>query len=89
MEDDDIQQERIRAVQRFLNGEKPEAIYASLCHSKAWLYKRVECYTAEDPAWSESLSRQPLHAIRTSKEVEEIVKMVRLNLYNRDLFCGA
>ena len=25
----------------------------------------------------------------TSTEVEEIVKMVRLNLYNHDLFCGA
>jgi hypothetical protein len=25
----------------------------------------------------------------TPKEIEEIVKMVRLNLYNRDLFCGA
>ncbi len=24
----------------------------------------------------------------TKKEIEEIVKMVRLELYNRDLFCG-
>lgn len=87
--EDDIQQERMQAVQRFLNGEKPEAIYTSLRHSKAWLYKWVERYTAEDSAWSESLSRRPLHTIRTSKEVEEIVKIVRLNLYNHDLFCGA
>jgi hypothetical protein len=25
----------------------------------------------------------------TKKEIEEIVKMVRLELYNRNLFCGA
>ena len=25
----------------------------------------------------------------TKKEIEEIIKMVRLELYNRDLFCGA
>jgi len=87
--ENDIKQERIRAVQRFLNGEKPEAIYTSLSRSKAWLYKWVERYASEDPTWSESLSRQPHSAIRTSKEVEEIVTFVRLKLYNRDLFCGA
>jgi hypothetical protein len=26
---------------------------------------------------------------RTSLEIEEVVKMIRLNLYNQDLFCGA
>ena len=82
--ENDIKQERIRAVQRFLNGEKPEAIYTSLSRSKAWLYKWVERYASEDPTWSESLSRQPHSAIRTSKEVEEIVTFVRLKLYNRD-----
>jgi putative transposase len=87
---DDIQQERILAVRRFLNGERPEAICASLGHSKAWLYKWVVRYVADDSSWSESLSRQPLTvACRTPKEIEETVKMVRLNLYNQDLFCGA
>ena len=87
---DDIQQERIRAVQRFLNGEKPEAIYASLGRSKAWLYKWVERYIADDNSWSESRPSRPLtKTTHTPKEVEEIVKMVRLNLYNHDLFCGA
>ena len=35
----DIRLERIRAVQRFLNGERQEAIYTSLGRSKAWFYK--------------------------------------------------
>jgi transposase len=56
----DIQQERIRAVQRFLNGERPEAIYTSLGRSKAWFYKWVERYTADDNSWSESSFSRPL-----------------------------
>lgn len=87
---DDIQQERIFAVQRLRNGEKPEAICASLGRSKSWLYKWADRFDADDSSWSESLSRQPLTVVsRTPKEVEEIVKMVRLSLYNKDQFCGA
>jgi len=86
----EIQQERIRAVQRFLNGEKPESVCASPGRSKSWLYKWVERYITEDSSWSENRSKQPLSvASRTPKEIEEIVRMNRLNLYNRDLFCGA
>ncbi|NOQ51755.1 MAG: DDE-type integrase/transposase/recombinase [Desulfuromonadaceae bacterium] len=88
--EDDIQEERNRAVQRFLRGEKPEAICASLNRSKSWLYKWVERYVADDDSWTESRSCCPhTFASRTSKEVEEIIKMVRLNLYNKGLFCGA
>lgn len=87
---DDIQQERILAVRRLRNGEKPEGICTSLGRSRSWLYKWNERFAADDSSWSESLSRQPLTvASRTPKEVEEIVKMVRLSLYNKDQFCGA
>jgi transposase len=84
------QQERIWAVLRFLKGEKPEAICASLGRSKSWLYKWVDRYDENDISWSKSHSRRPrTNACRTPKEIEEIVKMVRLNLYNKGLFCGA
>ncbi len=87
---DEIKQQRILAVQRFLNGEKPESICASLGRSKSWLYKWVERRLNEDDAWNESRSKQPLNVTnRTPKEIEDIVKIVRLNLYNQDLFCGA
>ncbi len=87
---DDIQQERIWAVQRFRKSEKAESICASLGHSKAWLYKWVERYSEEDTSWSKSRPRCPLTiSSRTATEIEEVVKMVRLNLYNHDLFCGA
>src|ERR1035438_267650 len=89
MKDEDTQQ-RILAVQRFLNGEKPESICASLGRSRAWLYKWVERHIEDDDSWNEAKSRRPLSITnRTPKEIEEIVKLVRLNLYNRDLFCGA
>jgi len=51
---DEIQQERIWAVQRFFNDEKPESICASLGRSKAWLYKWAKRHIVDDTAWFES-----------------------------------
>jgi putative transposase len=87
---DDIQQLRTWAVQRFINGEKPESICASLGCSRAWLYKWINRFLEGDPFWVESRAQRPLTSpTRIPSEIEEIVKLVRLNLYNRDLFCGA
>ena len=87
---DDLELKRTWAVQRYFNGEKPETICASLGCSKAWLYKWVNRCLEGDPFWVESRSRRPLvHLMHTAPEIEEIVKLVRLNLYNQDLFCGA
>lgn len=87
---DEIKQLRALAVQRFKNGENPESICTSLGKSRFWLYKWVKRYSDEESSWCEDRSRRP-HAIHnhTLDEIEEIVKMVRLNLYNKDLFCGA
>jgi putative transposase len=87
--ENDIKQLRILAVQRFKAGESPESICASLGKSKFWLYKWVKRYN-EDPSWCEDRSCRPFaKPTRTPSEIEEIVKMVRLSLYNQDLFCGA
>jgi transposase InsO family protein len=87
---DKIKQHRILAVQRFKNGESPESICTSLGKSKVWLYKWIKRFSGEEPSWCEDQSRRPLSTpLRTPAEVEEIVKLVRLNLYNQDLFCGA
>ena len=83
-------QQRIFAVQRFKGGESPESICTSLGKSKAWLYKWIGRHLENDDSWSESRSRRPLSvSTYTSAEIEEIVKMVRLNLYNQALFYGA
>jgi transposase InsO family protein len=82
--------ERATAVQRFLQGENPQAISASVGKSTRWLYKWVARYTPEDPAWCEDRSSKPLISPhRTSAEIEDIVAMVRLSLYNKEVFCGA
>jgi putative transposase len=87
---DDIKQNRICAVLRFMAGEKPESICSSLGCSRSWLYKWVARYDKDNESWCENQSTQPVNIVgRTPFEVEEITKMVRLNLYNKDLFCGA
>jgi len=86
---DEIRQ-RIQAVQRFLAGEKPETICVSMGLSRSWLYKWISRYDEKNSSWSENRPTVLFHATnRTPLEIEEIVKMIRLNLYNQNLFCGA
>jgi len=90
MEDDQLKQERIRAILRLLVGESPQAICTSLKRAKSWLYKWLERYLTGAEDWNHSRTHRPgAFPRQTSSETEEIVKMIRLNLYNRDLFCGA
>lgn len=84
------EKQRILAVRRFLAGEKPESICASLGRTRPWLYKWARRYSDHDKSWFRSSSKRPVNtANRTPTEIEEIVKLVRLNLYNQDQFCGA
>ena len=84
-----ILKQRALAVQQYLAGESPQSICASLGKTKPWLYKWVARNTPDDPAWCDDQSRQPLSSpYRTPAEIEKIVEMVRLNLYNKGLFCG-
>jgi transposase InsO family protein len=88
--EDEIMQVRMLAVRRFKAGESPESICISLGKSRFWLYKWVKRFDGGDPSWFENRSRRPLLTPnRTASEIEEIIKMVRLKLYNQDLFCGA
>lgn len=85
----DIQQERQWAVQRLFNGESVDSICISLGRSRAWLYKWVERFLQDEPTWYTSQSRRPRSSpLHTTMEIEGIVKIVRLNLYNHGLFCG-
>ena len=66
--------ERAVAVQRFLQGEDPQAICASVGKSTRWLYKWVARHTPDNPAWCEDQSRKPLISPhRTPAEIEDIV----------------
>ena len=88
--EDEIKKHRALAVQRFMNGERPESICTSLSKSRFWLYKWVKRYSKSDASWCEDHSRRPcVTPNHTSVEIEEIVKLIRLSLYNKGLFCGA
>ncbi len=70
-----IQKKRANAVQRYLAGEAPESICASLGKTTRWLYKWVSRYTHDDPRWCEGHSRRPLSSPhRTPAEIEDIVE---------------
>ena len=85
-----ILRQRAEAVQRYLAGESPHTICASLGKTKRWLYKWIARHSPEDPSWNDDYSRRPLSSPnRTPAELERIVEMVRLNLYNKGLFCGS
>ena len=84
-----VLKQRASAVERYFAGENPDKICASLGKSTRWLYKWASRHTPVDPAWFADRSRRPLSSpYRTPAEVERIVEMVRLDLYNHDLFCG-
>ena len=84
-----IRKQRALAVQRYLSGENPQSICASLGKTKPWLYKWVSRYTPDDQTWCEGQSRRPITSPNhTPAEIEEIVEIVRLSLYNKGLFCG-
>ncbi len=86
----DTQDLRKQAVLRLRNGEKPSAICASLGKSRFWLYKWFNRFNPDDPAWCETRSTKPIRSpLQTTSDIEEIVKIVRLKLYNDNLFCGA
>ena len=88
--EDENKQIRALAVRRFRNGENPETICTSLGKSRSWLYKWIARQDGADSAWNEERSRCPQSVPnRTAAEIVEIIKTVRFNLYNKDLFCGA
>lgn len=83
-------EERKRAVLRFRKGESRDSICTSLGRSQAWLHKWIERSACDEESWSEDRSRRPFVCPgRTPFEIEEIVKVVRLGLYNKAVFCGA
>ena len=84
------EQERISAIERYLSGDNPIEIVESLGKSKSWLYKWVNRYNSSDPSWYKENSKRPkISRVKVSDEIEEAVRIVRLYLYNKNLFHGA
>jgi len=84
------EEERRKAIQRCLGGETPAGICRSLGRSRRWFYRWLGRYKSKTADWySEKTRRRQNYPDRTPKEIEEAVKVVRLDLYNHDLFCGS
>jgi len=47
------QQLRKKAIERYLQGEKPKGIYQDLNRSKNWFFKWLKRYQTGDPNWHE------------------------------------
>jgi len=88
--EDREEQCRKRAIERYLRGERARTICECLGRTEQWFYKWLKRYQEGGPEWYRDQSRRPHQTIpRTSAEIEEIVRYVRLHLYNLGGFCGA
>jgi putative transposase len=87
-----LERDRKIAIDRYSSGERITTIARSMGYSRKWVYKWVERHHSSDDAsdWNESRSSSPQSSPRQLTEnIVEAVKIVRLNLYNHGLFCGA
>lgn len=50
---------RKQAIQRYLNNQKPKAIYTDLNRSKYWFFKWLKRYKSGDPDWYKDQSKAP------------------------------
>lgn len=76
-------------AERFMQGEDQSVICTSVGKSRRQQHKWVARHTSDDAAWCESWSEQSFsNPHRTPAEIEEIVEMVRLGLYNKGFSYG-
>jgi len=77
-----LNEERWLAIQRCLAGEGPTSIAASL----GWFAR----YLAADEAWAAEASRRPhTRPLALPADVVAAARLMRLELYNHGLLCGA
>ncbi len=82
--------ERRRAVTRVQAGQRVAAIAASLRRSRKWVYTWCARAATGEETWAEDRSHRPAQSPRrTPTDVVAAVRLIRLELYNAGLFCGA
>lgn len=86
----DYELERRGAIERYLAGESPSAICASLGHARKWFYTWLTRYDADDPHWCGNRPRRPASSpARTPPAIEAAVLATRRSLEAEGLFFGA
>lgn len=82
--------DREQAIKCYLQNKSISAIAKQFGYTRAWVYKWIERYQAHPEHWCEDHSRTPQRNGRQLPEaVTEAVKLVRLQLQQQGLFCGA
>lgn len=61
---------RCKAIERFIDGEAPKAIYDDLGRTKQWFFKWLKRYQSGDPDWYRSKSRAPRNRPAQIDQVE-------------------
>jgi len=65
------QEQRKKAVNRYLKGESPKTIYTDLKRSKYWFFKWLKRYQTGEPEWYKGKSRVPLNRSTQLGEIEK------------------
>ena len=62
---------RKKAIQRYVQGEKPKAIYSDLKRSKKWFFKWLRRYQTGEKHWYKDQSRAPKNSPRRISDTDE------------------
>ncbi len=54
---------RKKAIQRYVQGEKPKSIYTDLKRSKKWFFKWLQRYRTGEKGWYKDQSRAPTNSV--------------------------
>ena len=82
--------DRQRAIARYLDGERPTAIYQSMGYSREWFYKWLKRHQSGGSDWAEEQSRRPKRSPRrVAAALEAEILATRRHLARRQVFCGA
>ena len=65
------QEQRKKAINRYLKGESPKTIYTDLKRSKHWFFKWLKRYQTGEPEWYKGKSRAPLNRPAQISEIEK------------------
>jgi transposase len=62
---------RKKAIQRYVQGEKPKAIYTDLKRSKKWFFKWLQRYRTGEKDWYQDQSRAPTNSPRRISHIDK------------------
>ena len=72
---------RKKAIQRYIQGEKPKAIYTDLKRSKKWFFKWLQRFQTGEKDWYKDQSRAPKNSPRRISDTDrQRIIEVRKNL---------